>query len=69
MVHINDQNNTDYGKGDENSTTIKLEAKVAKSNLCDYSDAYILITGDIPATVVMLILQLHLKTVLHLQNA
>ena len=47
---INDQNNTDYGDGDENSTTTKSETKVIKSNLCDYSDAYILVTGDITAT-------------------
>ena len=44
---INDQNNTDYGDGDENGTTIKFETKVIKSNLCDYSDAHILVTGDI----------------------
>ena len=48
---ISDQNNTDYGDGDENDdTTIKFETKVIKSNLCDYSDAYILVTGDITAT-------------------
>ena len=46
---INDQNNKDYGDGDENGTTIKFETKVIKSNLCDYSDAYILVTGDITA--------------------
>ena len=38
---INDQNNTDYGNGDENSTTVRFETKVIKSNLCDYSDACI----------------------------
>ena len=47
---INDQNNTDYGKGNEDSTTAKFETKVIKSNLCDYSDAYILVTGHITAT-------------------
>ena len=47
---INNQNNTDYGDGDEKGTTIKFETKVIKSNLCDYSDAYILVTGDITAT-------------------
>ena len=47
---INNQNNTDYGDGDENGTTIKFETKVIKSNLCDYSDAYILVTGDITTT-------------------
>ena len=47
---INDQNNTDYGEGNEDSTTVKFETKVIKSNLCDYSDAYILVTGYITAT-------------------
>ena len=65
---INDQNNADYGDGDENGTTIKFETKVIKSNLCDYSDAYILVTGNITAKVVMLILELHLKIVLLLRN-
>ena len=65
---INDQNNTDYGDGDENGTTIKFETKVIKSNLCDYSDAYILVTGDITATEVMKILELCLKIVLHFRN-
>ena len=46
---INDQNNADNGDGDENGATIKFETKVIKSNLCDYSDAYILVTGDITA--------------------
>ena len=44
---INNQNNTDYGKGNESGTTIKFETKVIKSNLCDYSDAYVLVTGDV----------------------
>ena len=45
---INDQNtgNNTYGNG-EDDTTIKFETKVIKTNLCDYSDAYILITGNI----------------------
>ena len=46
---INDQNKTDYGEGNENGTTIKFETQVIKSNLCDYSDAYILVTGEITA--------------------
>ena len=46
---INDQNTTDYGEGNEDSTTIKFETKIIKSNLCDYSDTYILVTGDITA--------------------
>ena len=47
---INDQSNTGYGNGDENSAIVKFETKVIISNLCDYSDAYILVTGDITAT-------------------
>ena len=47
---INNQNNIDYGDGDDNDTTIKFETKVIKSNLCDYSDASILVTGDTTAT-------------------
>ena len=47
---INDQNNTNYGDGNEESTTTKFETKVIQSNLSDYSDAYILVTGDITAT-------------------
>ena len=44
---INDQNNGQNGKGNENDFTIKFETKVIKPNLCDYSDPYILVTGDI----------------------
>ena len=47
---INNQNNTDYDEGNEDSTTVKFETRVIKSNLCDYSDAYILLTGNIIAT-------------------
>ena len=35
------------GRGNENYSTIKFETKVIKPNLCDYSDAYIRVTGDI----------------------
>ena len=45
---INDQNtgNNAYVNG-EDGTTIKFKTKVIKPNLCDYSDAYILVTGNI----------------------
>ena len=45
---INDQNtgNNVYGNG-EDGTIIKFETKVIKPNLCDYSDAYNLVTGNI----------------------
>ena len=47
---INDQNNTDLGEGNEDSTTGKFETKVIKSGLWDYSDTYILLTGNITET-------------------
>ena len=47
---VNDQNNTDYPEGNENRTTAKFETKVIKANLCDYSGAYILLTGNVTAT-------------------
>ena len=43
----NDQINGQYDKGDENDSTIKFDTAVIKPNLCDYSDAYILVTGNI----------------------
>ena len=45
---INDQNtvNNAYGNGEDGATII-FETKVIKPNLCDYSDAYILVTGNI----------------------
>ena len=49
---INGQNNGQCGRGDDNDSTIKFEAKVIKPNLCDYSDAYILVTGDIKVAAV-----------------
>ena len=44
---INDQNNGRYDKGNENDSTIKFNTQTVKSLLVDYSDAYILFTGDI----------------------
>ena len=44
---INDQNNGKYGRGNENDSTIKFETKVIKPIRFCYSDAYILVTGDI----------------------
>ena len=47
---INGQNNGQYGKGNENDSTIKFETKVIKLFLCDYSDAYIFVERNISAT-------------------
>ena len=65
---INHQNNGEYGKGNENDSTIKFEMKVITSNLCDYSEAYILVTGNIKVVAMLQILMLHLKILLHLQD-
>ena len=44
---INDQNTGNNASGNgEDGTTINFETKVIKPNLCDYSDAYILVTGN-----------------------
>ena len=32
-------------------TTVKFETRIIKSSLCDYSDAYVLVTGNITAKV------------------
>ena len=52
---INDENNTNYGvnkdTGANNPDTIKYDTRVLKPNLCDYTDAYILVDGTIRAVV------------------
>ena len=49
---INDQNNGQYGIRNDDYSTIKFETKVIKPNLFDYSDAHILVTGDIKVAAV-----------------
>ena len=47
---INDHSNTRCGRGNENDAAIKSETKVIKPNLCDYSNAYILVkVADVAA--------------------
>ena len=46
---INDQNNTDHGEENESGTNLKFETEIIKSRRCDYSDGYILLTGNITA--------------------
>ena len=65
---INDQNNGQYCEGNENHSTIKSETKVIKPNLCDCSDAYILVTGYNKYRGEMQILKLHLKIVLLIED-
>ena len=68
MVFINDQNNREYGEGNANDSSIKFEAKVIKSSLCDYSDEYILVTGDITAAGGDENTNIVFKNMLHLQD-
>ena len=65
---INDQNNGLYGKGNENDSIIKFETKFIKANVCDYSDAYIFVTGDIKVADVAADTNVAFKIVLHLQD-
>ena len=44
---ISDRNNGNYPEGNANDKTIKIDTEVVTSFLCDYADAYILVTGDI----------------------
>ena len=46
IVHDLNTGGSGYGDGTDN-TSIKYDTKVIKANLCDYSDAYILVTGNI----------------------
>ena len=48
-IVINEENNTGYDEVNEHSTTVKFETKIIKSNLYDYSESYILVTGNITA--------------------
>ena len=43
MTRINGR----YGRGNENDSTIKIDIKIIKPFLCDYSDAYVLVTGNV----------------------
>ena len=49
---VNDQNNGQYGIGNDNDSTIIFETKVIKPNLCDYSDTYILVAEHIKVAAV-----------------
>ena len=51
---INDENNTNYGvdkdTGANNPDTIKYDTRVLEPNLCDYTEAHILVDGTIRGT-------------------
>ena len=44
---INDRNNGQYSQGNFDDSPIKIDTEVVKPFLCDYVDAYVLVTGDI----------------------
>ena len=44
---VNDHNNGNYSQGDDVQSTVKFNTEIVKPFLCDYSDAYILVTGNI----------------------
>ena len=47
---------TNYGGADNtNPSPIKFETKTLKSNLSDYSDAYILVTGDVVLEIMLIL--------------
>ena len=43
----NDHNNGNYSQGDGVRSIVKFDTEIVKPFLCDYSDAYILVTGNI----------------------
>ena len=44
---VNGHNNGNYSQVDDVQSIVKFNTEIVKPFLCDYSDAYILVTGDI----------------------
>ena len=44
---VNDHNNGNYRSGEDVKSIVKFNTEIVKLFLCDYSDAYILVTGNI----------------------
>ena len=44
---VNDHNNGNYSQGDDVRSIVKFDTEIVRPFLCDYSDAYILVTGNI----------------------
>ena len=44
---VNDHNNGNYSRGDTMRSIVKFDTETVRPFLCDYSDAYILVTGNI----------------------
>ena len=47
LLKKRDCNNGNYSKGDDVQSIVKFNTEIVKPFFCDYSDAYILVTGDI----------------------
>ena len=44
---VNDHNNGNYSQGDDVQSIVKFDTEIVRPFLCDYSDAYILVPGNI----------------------
>ena len=44
---VNDHNNEKYSQGDDVRAIVKFDTEIVRPFLCDYSNAYILVTGNI----------------------
>ena len=44
---VNDHNNGNYSQRDDVQSIVKFDTEIVRPFLCDYSDAYILVTGNI----------------------
>ena len=51
---VNDHNNGNYSHGDDVLSIVKFDTEIVRPFLCDYSDAYILVTGNIKVQMVMM---------------
>ena len=60
---IDNESNGNYS----HENTIKFLTKSTESSLCDYSDAYILVTGNVSVTGGVQMQKYHLKIVHHLK--
>ena len=65
-IEVYDQSEKDYNPDKE----IRIKTSMLRSDLCNFSDAYIVAEGDILLKVIMMLIKemkiLHLKTMHHL---
>ena len=43
---VNDHNNGNYNQGDDVRSIVKFDTEIVRPFLCDYSEAYIWVTGN-----------------------